>query len=157
LDPATEESLMELLQSLTLTNLTVVCTTHVLQKAYLFDRLIFSHGGRLIFEGNSSQARDFFVNRVSGIADSHHGSRSSGGMVKTSPLERIYSEVLRGKKSAAEWEKEFNEWPGRLVANATQAKEEEKQTAPQTREKKVPAATRFFTLLLRQWKILGAD
>jgi ABC-type multidrug transport system ATPase subunit len=157
LDPATEESLMELLQSLTLTNLTVVCTTHVLQKAYLFDRLIFIHGGRLIFEGNSSQARDFFVNRVSGIADSHHGSRSSGGMVKTSPLERIYSEVLRGKKSAAEWEKEFNEWPGRLVANATQAKEEEKQAAPQTREKKVPATTRFFTLLLRQWKILGAD
>ena len=44
LDPATEEALMTLLQSLTLTKLTVICTTHVLQKAYLFDRLFLSSG-----------------------------------------------------------------------------------------------------------------
>jgi ABC-type multidrug transport system ATPase subunit len=157
LDPATEESLMELLQSLTLTNLTVVCTTHVLQKAYLFDRLIFVHGGRLIFEGNSTQARDFFVNRVTGIGDSHTGSRSSGSMAKSSPLERIYSEVLRGTKSPAEWEKEFNEWPGRLVQNAGRPADEGKSAITQTREKRVSAGSRFFTLLVRQWKILGAD
>ncbi|MEN9974493.1 MAG: hypothetical protein RLZZ282_499 [Verrucomicrobiota bacterium] len=156
LDPATEESLMELLQSLTLTNLTVVCTTHVLQKAYLFARLIFVHGGRVIFEGNSSQARDFFVKRSSEISDSHSGSHSTLGMTK-SPLEKIYSEVLRGTKSAAEWEEEFKQRPGYqapVISSDLQSPLIEVATPS---EKRVPASSRFLTLLVRQWKILGAD
>jgi ABC-type multidrug transport system ATPase subunit len=157
LDPATEESLMELLQSLTMTNLTVVCTTHVLQKAYLFDRLIFVHGGRVIFEGNSSQARDFFVKRGPEGSESHSGSRSPLGITK-SPLEKIYSEVLRGSKSPVEWEKEFTEWAGHRQNAATPAAAAPGPAAiPQTGEKRVPARSRFVTLLVRQWKILGAD
>ncbi|MEI6675364.1 MAG: ATP-binding cassette domain-containing protein [Verrucomicrobiota bacterium] len=155
LDPATEESLMELLQSLTLTNLTVVCTTHVLQKAYLFDRLVFVHGGRVIFEGNSAQARDFFVKRAADLSESHTGSRSSLGITK-SPLEKIYSEVLRGTKSAAQWEAEFKAWPGHQAPGITGIGEDA-PGLPQGRVKRVSAAARFVTLLVRQWKILGAD
>jgi ABC-type multidrug transport system ATPase subunit len=156
LDPATEESLMELLQSLTLTNLTVVCTTHVLQKAYLFDRLVFVHGGRVIFEGNSSQARDFFVKRASDLSDSHSGSRSLLGITK-SPLEKIYSEVLRGTKSAAEWEQEFKEWPGHQAPDTSATGSGPPPALNQGMVKRVPASSRFVTLLVRQWKILGAD
>jgi len=156
LDPATEESLMELLQSLTLTNLTVVCTTHVLQKAYLFDRLVFVHGGRVIFEGNSSQARDFFVKRAADLSDSHSGSRSTLGITK-SPLEKIYSEVLRGTKSAVEWENEFKQWPGYQAPAALDSQQGPPPDITQTGVKRVPASSRFITLLVRQWKILGAD
>ena len=128
LDPATEESLMELLQSLTLTNLTVVCTTHVLQKAYLFDRLVFVHGGRVIFEGNSSQAREFFVNRAGDLSDSYSGSHSTLGITK-SPLEKIYSEVLRGRKSAAEWAEDFKQWSGYQAPGATTGEERRRAAA----------------------------
>src|SRR5947209_20415045 len=48
LDPANEEALMTLLQSLTLTKLTVVFTTHVLQKAYLFDWFLVMQSGILM-------------------------------------------------------------------------------------------------------------
>lgn len=156
LDPATEESLMELLQSLTLTNLTVVCTTHVLQKAYLFDRLVFVHGGRVIFEGNSSQARDFFVNRAVDLSDSHSGSHASLGITK-SPLEKIYSEVLRGKKSAAEWENDFKQWSGYHASAAGGVETAAPPVLSQTGVKRVPARSRFLTLLVRQWKVLIAD
>jgi len=156
LDPATEESLMELLQSLTLTNLTVVCTTHVLQKAYLFDRLVFVHGGRVIFEGNSSQARDFFVNRAVDLSDSHSGSHASLGITK-SPLEKIYSEVLRGTKSAAEWENDFKQWSGYQPPPAVGVADAPRPVLAKAGVKRVPARSRFFTLLVRQWKILGAD
>jgi len=156
LDPATEESLMELLQSLTLTNLTVVCTTHVLQKAYLFDRLVFVHGGRVIFEGNSSQAREFFVKRAADISDSHSGSRSTLGITK-SPLEKIYSEVLRGTKSAAEWEQQFKDWHGHHEPNHSHDEPTAASLLQQGGEKRVPASSRFITLLIRQWKVLGAD
>ena len=156
LDPATEESLMELLQSLTLTNLTVVCTTHVLQKAYLFDRLVFVHGGRVIFEGNSSQARDFFVKSAVDMSNSHSGSRSSLGITK-SPLEKIYSEVLRGTKTAAEWENEFRAWTGHQLSPPTGSTSGTSGWTQQTVEKRVLARTRFLTLLARQWKILRAD
>jgi len=159
LDPATEESLMELLQSLTMTNLTVVCTTHVLQKAYLFDRLIFVHGGRVIFEGNSAQARDFFVKRGTDISESHSGSQSTHGIAR-SPLEKIYSEVLRGKKSAPEWEQEFHEWSGHKKRDSVALEQQPpaaKALLAEGREKRVPARSRFLTLLERQWKILLAD
>jgi len=156
LDPATEESLMELLQSLTLTNLTVVCTTHVLQKAYLFDRLVFVHGGRVIFEGNSSQARDFFVNRAVDLSDSHSGSHASLGITK-SPLEKIYSEVLRGTKSAAEWENDFKQWSGHQAPAASGGAAAPPPALSQTGVKRVPARSRFLTLLVRQWKVLIAD
>ncbi len=151
LDPATEESLMELLQSLTLTNLTVVCTTHVLQKAYLFDRLLFVHGGRLIFDGDAQQAREHFL--AGGHSRSGGQTGTSGGALQ-SPLEKIYSEVLRGGTPAEEWERRFRQ--GRAgVAEAP--REPRRPAAPPPRMSRVSAAGRFITLLRRQWKILLAD
>lgn len=155
LDPTTEESLMELLQSLTKTNLTVVCTTHVLQKAYLFHRLIFIHGGRLIFEGNSSVAREFFLHQTNDQTDTLSASRSSMDVIKT-PLEKIYSQVLRGDKSAEEWERQFIDWSGKSSTDPGSGKAAE-DASPPTDEKRVSALSRFFTLLVRQRKILAAD
>lgn len=148
LDPATEESLMEMLQSLTLTNLTVVCTTHVLQKAYLFDRLLFVHGGRLIFDGDAQKAREHFLS--SGHSVSGHAGTTSGPM--QSPLEKIYSEVLRGGTSAEEWEEKF------LTAQAARrAKPKRRESVPPPKMARVSTLSRFATLLKRQWKILRAD
>ena len=155
LDPTTEEALMELLQSLTKTNLTVVCTTHVLQKAYLFHRLIFIHGGRLIFEGSSSVAREFFLHQIGKQPDTMSGTRSTMEVLKT-PLEKIYSQVLRGDKSAAEWENQFIEWSGRDSSLPAGGLEPE-EASPPTNEKRVSAFSRFRTLLVRQRKILAAD
>src|SRR5260370_2920474 len=81
---------MTLLQSLTLTKLTVVCTTHVLQKAYLFDRILVVQSGKLIFAGNSDDARRHFLLQ-SGAEDQ--------GSLQHSPLERVYGLLA----SSAEW------------------------------------------------------
>lgn len=156
LDPTTEESLMELLQSLTKTNLTVVCTTHVLQKAYLFHRLIFIHGGRLIFEGNSSVAREFFLQQVgTENTASVTASRSSQEVMKT-PLEKIYSQVLKGDQSAASWEEKFLKWSGNSKNGSAPSASDSKVSLP-ANDKRVPAISRFLTLLVRQRKILAAD
>lgn len=155
LDPTTEESLMELLQSLTKTNLTVVCTTHVLQKAYLFHRLIFIHGGRLIFEGNSSVAREFFLHQADDQTDTLSASRNPMEVLKT-PLEKIYSQVLRGDKSAEEWENKFIEWSGKPSPEHGAGKPPG-DASPPADEKRVSALSRFRTLLVRQRKILAAD
>jgi ABC-type multidrug transport system ATPase subunit len=152
LDPATEESLMELLQSLTLTNLTVVCTTHVLQKAYLFDRLLFVHGGRLIFDGNADEAREHFL----GASVSKDGGSITASGDLRSPLEKIYSAVLRGTVPAAQWEERFKQWRG--GAGGWQDWPEETSAASQAgKSPRVSARVRFVTLLTRQWKILIAD
>ncbi len=100
LDPATEEGLMTLLQSLTLTKLTVVCTTHVLQKAYLFDRLLFVQGGRLVFAGDSDEARRHFLFSESEQA----GDETERAAMELSPLERVYTCLANSEKPAAEWE-----------------------------------------------------
>lgn len=60
LDPATEHSLMSLLRGLAGDDCTVVCTTHVLGRAYLFDRLCFIHQGRIAFDGTPDEALQTF-------------------------------------------------------------------------------------------------
>lgn len=60
LDPATEFQLMELLRDLADTGCTIVCTTHVMEHAYLFDRLSVLVGGRAAFLGSAQEARDYF-------------------------------------------------------------------------------------------------
>ena len=158
LDPATESDLMTLLQSLRLTNLTVVCTTHVLQKAYLFDRLIFIHGGRLIFIGTADEARQHFLLR---------GAASEGvtgdAALDKSPLEKVYALLADPAKSAEDWEREFHASPvyqrglgggnhhGHLPAPATPA------PAAVPRRAKVGYVATLWLLFVRQWRILLAD
>ena len=60
LDPATEFALMKILRGLAAHDCTVICTTHVLGRAYLFDKIIFIHGGRVIFDGAPDQAYEHF-------------------------------------------------------------------------------------------------
>ena len=149
LDPATEEALMTLLQSLTLTKLTVVCTTHVLQKAYLFDRLLFVQGGRLVFAGNSDEARRHFL-----LGD----TEQEAGVLELSPLERIYACLANSEKPAAEWETEFKQshfapraFPivGRAVVSET--------TDDSLGRLSVPALRSFALLVSRQWRIVKSD
>jgi len=149
LDPATEEALMTLLQSLTLTKLTVVCTTHVLQKAYLFDRILFIQGGKLVFAGHPDEARRHFLLQ-SGAED--HAS------LQHSPIERIYGMLANSGKSATEWELQYRH--SRFAPRAVPPLPP-KQTAEVDSESmqrlKVPPLTTFLLLAARQWQILRSD
>lgn len=148
LDPANEEALMTLLQSLTLTKLTVVCTTHVLQKAYLFDRILVIQSGRLVFAGHVNEARRHFFQQ-SGIEDT--------AALQHSPIERIYGILANPQKTAADWEIEFRRSP--LAARATPPlprghRKEERESLLRLR---VPSFTKFRLLLARQWQILKSE
>ncbi len=149
LDPATEEALMTLLQSLTLTKLTVICTTHVLQKAYLFDRLLFVQGGRLVFAGNSDEARRHFL---------FGNTDQDTAVLELSPLERIYACLANTDKPAAEWETEFKQsqfapraFP--IVGHGTAAA----TTDDSLGRLQVPALRSFMLLVARQWRIVRSD
>ena len=70
LDPATEFQLMELLRDLADTGCTIVCTTHVMENAYLMDQLIVLVGGCLAFQGSAQAAREYFgVPKLTGLYD----------------------------------------------------------------------------------------
>ncbi len=149
LDPATEESLMTLLQSLTLTKLTVVCTTHVLQKAYLFDRILFIQGGKLVFAGHTDEARRHFLLQ-SGMED--HAS------LQHSPIERIYVLLANSPKPASEWELEFRRsaFAGRAVPPLPQRQVREIDSEYSKKLRVSPLST-FLLLAARQWQIVRSD
>ena len=86
LDPATESQLMEVLRELTNTGCTVVCTTHVMENAYLMDELIIITGGCLAFLGTAQEAREYF------------------GVTR---LHALYQRLL--ERPAAEWKKDLEE------------------------------------------------
>ncbi len=89
LDPATEYHLMRLLRHLAAADCTVVCTTHVLGRAYLFDRLLFIHGGRLVFDGTPEEAREFF---------------------QVESLDMVYIKLDSDEESAEQIEEKFKKW-----------------------------------------------
>ncbi len=60
LDPAAEFTLMELLRRLAANGCTIVCTTHVMENAYLMDRLAILSAGQLAFFGPPEEARAHF-------------------------------------------------------------------------------------------------
>ncbi len=70
LDPATEFKLMEVLRDLADTGCTIVCTTHVMENAYLMDQLIILVGGCLAFQGSAAEVRSYFgVNKLTALYD----------------------------------------------------------------------------------------
>ncbi len=147
LDPATEENLMSLLQSLTLTGLTVVCTTHVLERAYLFNRILYIHGGRLIFSGSADDARRHFLLDAQSPEDS--------AALERSPLGRIYSLVGSSDTSPEQWEQAFRESPKYV---APQQPTTTSSPPPETTQhSKVSWVQVLRVLLARQAKILAAD
>ena len=148
LDPATEADLMALLQSLRLTNLTVVCTTHVLQKAYLFDRLVFIHGGRLVFVGTADEARQHFLAR--GPSDTQ--------TVDKVPLEKIYALLADPAKNAEQWEQEFLDSPyARRAAALSFLPPPPEGPTVGSRRQGVGYLRTLRVLLARQWSVLRAD
>jgi ABC-type multidrug transport system ATPase subunit len=148
LDPANEESLMTLLQSLTLTKLTVVCTTHVLQKAYLFDRILVIQSGKLVFAGHIDEARQHFLHQSGG--DDH-------GPLQHSPIERIYGVLANSDKTATDWELEYRR--SRFFARAMPplSKRPAKINREGSQTLRVDPLTTFFLLAARQWRILRSD
>ncbi len=70
LDPAAEFRLMESLRHLAATGCTILCTTHIMGNAFLFDRLAVLNGGRLVFFGEPSNALEYFgVERLALLYD----------------------------------------------------------------------------------------
>jgi ABC-type multidrug transport system ATPase subunit len=71
LDPAAEFRLMESLRHLAATGCTILCTTHVMGNAFLFDRLAVMYNGRLVFFGEPAAALEYFdVERLTLLYDS---------------------------------------------------------------------------------------
>jgi ABC-type multidrug transport system ATPase subunit len=71
LDPAAEFRLMESLRHLAATGCTILCTTHVLGNAFLFDRLAVMYGGHLVFYAEPANALEYFgVERLTLLYDS---------------------------------------------------------------------------------------
>lgn len=71
LDPAAEFRLMESLRHLAVTGCTILCTTHVMGNAFLFDKLAVMFGGRLVFFGEPAHALEYFgVERLALLYDS---------------------------------------------------------------------------------------
>lgn len=60
LDPATEHRMMETLRELSAHACTILCTTHVVQNAHLFDRLAVMQAGHLVFFGPPGEAAAHF-------------------------------------------------------------------------------------------------
>ncbi len=155
LDPATEADLMSLLQTLRLTGLTVVCTTHMLQRAFLFDRIAFVQGGRLVFLGKADEAREHFLMR---------GSAGASVMLDNSPLDRIYGLLAQsaqakpgepGHKPAAEWEQEFR--ASRFARALAAPPEESTPPPPASSGGRLGWWHTVRVLCARQWQILRAD
>lgn len=146
LDPATEERLMVLLQSLALSGITVVCTTHVLNNAFLFNRLLFIHQGRLVFSGNSDEARLHFLgDQTAPMQDQLEA-----------PLEKIYAALADERVPALEREKAFQASPYyQPVPPPTGAPPPPPPVSAAAR--RVPAHKVLRVLFARQWKILVAD
>ncbi|HEY5704959.1 MAG TPA: ATP-binding cassette domain-containing protein [Terrimicrobiaceae bacterium] len=139
LDPATEFALMKILRRLAAQDCTVICTTHVLGRAYLFDKIIFIHGGRVIFDGTPEQAYEHF---------------------QVESLDQVYVRLAEEERTGDDWAQDFKSSGPKQPSIDTRLREPDL-----SRFEEVPRARRsrpgFFhslrVLIARQWSILAAD
>lgn len=130
LDPATEFHLMELLRELADTGCTIVCTTHVVENAYLMDQFLVLVGGVLAFQGDAQAARAYFgVNK----------------------LVVLYDRLLDQKP--AEWKAQHLQ----MQSGAADQTSISEPPAPASRRQPAPSRFALPILLERQWTILCAD
>ncbi len=129
LDPATEFQLMSLLRDLADTGCTIVCTTHVMENAYLIDQLVILDAGCLAFQGSAAEVREYF---------------------HVPKLTALYDEL--GKRPAKEWQAAFAE--RQTAAEPERVAELPPSVAATTRPRR---AFSLPILLARQWTILKAD
>ena len=145
LDPATESEVMEFLRELAGPDCTVICTTHVLDNAYVLDRVAFVQDARVVFYGLPMHALEFF----------HHDTLRS--VYKTLKDSRSEGDppASDGRKSSAEWEALYQQSPLRPVPAPSIPLVHDQGAAPPAQR---PGALRTLsTLLSRQWTILKAD
>ncbi len=136
LDPATEFELMSLLRQLAANDCTVVCTTHVLGRAYLFDQLCFIQAGRLVFAGPASECASHF--KVEELDEVYLK------LAKTPVAELVITEKNEGVSPA-----------DRLLAGvAGSALTGESKVSS---KKGASFISTLFTLLRRQWAIQKSD
>jgi len=138
LDPKTEFDLMSLLRRLAGNDCTVICTTHVLGRAYLFDQLVFVHGGHVIFNGTPDEAEKYYnVERG---------------------LDEIYLKVGGNeKKAAATWRQDFEASRPEAKPLVYMPSADESSTT-QSKVTRGPGFLPSLTIQLqRQWAILKAD
>lgn len=157
LDPATEFELMSLLQSLAATGMTVVCTTHVVENAHLFDRLLWVQGGRVVFAGNHRQARDYFLGTGApvGIESTSGPEGSSIGLQKLASLVRIYKALHDSKETGAALEGRFRASPFHQPLKSLEAGE--KQVPGKMARGRVGFWKTLRHLMTRQGVILKSD
>ena len=70
LDPGTENRLMNLFRRLADTGNTIICTTHVMENVYLFDKVVVLMAGKLAFYGTPAEAlKHFGIERITDLYD----------------------------------------------------------------------------------------
>jgi len=138
LDPATEFYLMETLRLLAGADCTVICTTHVLGFAHLFDRVTFVQGGRVVYYGRPDDAPKFF---------------ERGEWVDMYLL--LDKSGKEGQRDAKQWEDAYQASPYKPEPEPGIPLVHDQGSAPPTRP---PASMRTLRALLeRQWAVLMAD
>ncbi|MDD5200835.1 MAG: ATP-binding cassette domain-containing protein [Terrimicrobiaceae bacterium] len=127
LDPAAEFALMELLRRLAANGCTIVCTTHVMENAYLVDRLAILRAGRLAFFGPPEEAREHFgVERLTQIYERLRGGDSDAPAwspsVLAAPSARVDRPLPPSRRPAAlpillrrEWATLCADWKNLLL------------------------------------------
>ncbi len=172
LDPATEFSLMSLLNSLAKT-CTVVCTTHVLENAQLFDKLIFVQDGHVVCDVDTERADTKKTDTSVDLDDTRSRSVTSSAEFRlrsaaemaleyfgVSSLLKVYQLFAKsreeGGKTGAEWRQEFVDRHGGDGGPDF--------GSPNTEVSGGGAARRgggylrsLMVLLARQWAVLRAD
>ena len=139
LDPATEFALMKILRGLAAHDCTVICTTHVLGRAYLFDKIIFIHGGRVIFDGAPDHAYQHF---------------------QVESLDQVYVRLAEEGRTGDEWAQDFKSTgPERPSADAVPREPDISllDEIPQARRFRPGFFRSLKVLIERQWSILAAD
>ncbi len=158
LDPATEEDLMTWLQSLAKTGMTVVCTTHMLENAHLFDRILVVHGGRLIFNGTEREAQMHFLGGDTSQAKTNSrdsATASQSGGMRLPKLFKVYQKLKKDPRTAKEWEELYHKSSfARPVAESV-------SPAPTFRKRDptrlVNPFITLWILISRQWQVLATD
>jgi ABC-type multidrug transport system ATPase subunit len=158
LDPATEEDLMTWLQSLAKTGMTVVCTTHMLENAHLFDRILVVHGGRLIFNGTEREAQlHFLAGDVPqfGAGSTDSASASQSGSLRLPKLFKLYQKLKKDPRRAEDWEELYHQSSFSIPLAESISPTPSFRKRDSTRL--VNPVKTLWMLLARQWKVLAAD
>lgn len=157
LDPWREFELMGWLQSLTLTGITVICTTHVMENAHLFNRLLLVQGGRVVFSGGHMAMREHFLSRWGGNPGSSTdaGSSQSSASRKLASMVKVYEEIETGNRSAAEWERLFVESKHYKPVDSEIRNTGARPSLDSSR--RVGPMKTLWHLIARQWLVLKAD